>query len=75
MNNFEIKQSLSTYLFPIPNFLNGFANIIDIGSTFNSYNFNKSPIIADYKAIFSDWIMVGNDIENSIELYETKLIK
>lgn len=73
MNNLEIKWSLSTYLFPMPSFLNGFANIVDIGATFDSYNFSDSPIIADYKAAISDWIMVGNDIEKSVGLYEKSL--
>ena len=61
-----IRKSLSTYLFCVPSFLSGIARIFDLGATFNSYNKSDSPSEDDYKAIYSDWLMIGKDIENSM---------
>jgi len=69
MKKIKISDSLSTYLFPIPSFINGFAHAIDLGSNLNTFNFSLSEQMADYKAILSDWTMVGNDLENAIEIY------
>jgi len=50
----------------VPSFLSGIARIFDIGATFNDYNKSDNPFEADYKAIQSDWMMIGKDIENSM---------
>jgi len=69
MNKY-INNSLSTYLFAEPNFLDGFAFIIDIGANLKTYNFSKSNKESDYKALFTDWAMVGKDLEDAINNFE-----
>ena len=49
-------------LFAEPSFIEGISRTIDIGSTLNEYNRNKTEEEADTKAIQSDWKAVGDDI-------------
>lgn len=72
INQGEIRESLSTYLFCVPSFLSGFARILDLGATFNDYNESNTTIKADFNALYSDWLMTGKDIENSIENIKAK---
>ena len=56
----------STLSFSIPSFIGGIAAIFDFGNTLTNYNFSKNPEEADYKAIRSDWLSVGDDIRGAI---------
>jgi hypothetical protein len=47
-------------LFAIPSFLSGAARVLDIGGTFDDYNY--SPEESDARAIRSDFMTIGNDI-------------
>ncbi|MCK4395915.1 hypothetical protein KAW96_04885 [candidate division WOR-3 bacterium] len=75
MGNYQIKvrESFSTYLFYVPSFFSGIARIFDLGATFNDYNKSDNPSEADYKAIYSDWLMTGKDIESIIKKYKGEL--
>jgi len=73
MGRYDIEQSLSFYLFARPGFSEGMGRVLDMGSTTDVYNDNASPEQADAKAIASDWLMVGQDIKNSIYEYERQL--
>ena len=57
---------MSDYLFATPSFLGGMASILDLGSTMTLYNESLTPEEADSKAVFSDWTVVGHDIESSM---------
>jgi len=52
----------TVFLFPMPSALSGIARILDIGCTYNAYNHSDSPEEADWKAIYSDWAIVGQDL-------------
>lgn len=54
------------FLFAQPSFLEGMARVLDLGNTLNVYNDSPTEKIADARAIFSDWSMVGQDIEQAI---------
>ncbi|HFI0151354.1 TPA: hypothetical protein ACGO3A_002239 [Streptococcus suis] len=45
-------------------FISGASRVLDIGSTRNKrvYNTSKNSYEADWKAVNSDWAMVGQDI-------------
>jgi hypothetical protein len=59
----------SDFLFATPTFLRGVASIVDIGGTAEdaSYNVSRTPNEADVRAIASDWIQVGRDIDRAIK--------
>lgn len=57
----------SDFLFARPNFLNGMARAIDIGSTLNAYNESETSAAADYRAVCSDWQSVGTDLRRALD--------
>lgn len=60
----------SSFLFAYPSFTRGMARVLDLGATYVPYNQSESGDIADFKALRSDWLQVGEDIKNSMERYE-----
>lgn len=54
------------FLFPKRNFWTGLSSVIGITPNANKFNASKSDEDADFKAIKSDWNMVGGDIKKSI---------
>ena len=60
------------YLFPMPSALSGLARILDIGCTYTSYNRSESPEEADWKAIYSDWAIVGQDLTRATRKFDGK---
>lgn len=62
-------QSLTTYLFARPSFLEGVARTLDITGGFDSYNESPNGKIADSQAIMNDWKMVGMDIQVGLSEY------
>ena len=43
---------------------------LDIGGTFDVYNYSESEALADSNALSSDWHQVGADILNAMELFK-----
>lgn len=60
----------STYLFARPSVLEGVARLIDVGGTLNEYNTSSTPGQSDARALRSDWLAVGADLEQAIETFE-----
>jgi hypothetical protein len=58
------------FLYARPNFLSGFASVIDIGGTLIEYNNSRNEVEADLRALASDWIITGKDIQNNVEKTE-----
>lgn len=54
-------------LFAMPNFIKGFSRVLDLGGTLDVYNTDESELVADQKALTSDWKQVGADIQEAIE--------
>ena len=51
------------FLFPKRSFITGLASILCLGGNPRKFNLSNSDSEADYKAIKSDWSMVGQDFE------------
>ena len=49
-------------LFNQPSFVEGLARILDFGDTLSEYNLSLTPQQADFHAIRSDWLAVGDDL-------------
>ena len=47
-------------------FLSGFSMILDLGSTYSSYDIKENPYLRDTRMISSDWGIVGRDIIQSV---------
>ncbi|MEP2689171.1 hypothetical protein [Maribacter dokdonensis] len=50
------------FLFPRRSFWTGFSSVLSIFGETNKFNTSKSGEEADYKALKSDWEMIGQDI-------------
>lgn len=60
------------FLFAGPSIWSGAARLLDLGCTFNVYNYSPTDEEADAKAVYSDWLMVGNDIRNAFQHHEQR---
>jgi len=58
------------FLFARPSCIRGISKIIDIGATGNLYNESQTSEEADYKALKSDWTMVGEDLRYALDEFE-----
>jgi hypothetical protein len=67
------KKVNTDFLFAQPSFASGAARIFDLWGQFDDYNISETPLEADTKAIASDWLLVGQDILDSIEQTKSKL--
>ncbi len=57
------------FLFAVPSFLSGIARVLDLGCQFDFYNESKTTEEADAKALYSDFRMVGQDLQEVMELF------
>ena len=57
---------MTDYLYARPSFLAGVASLLDIFGVFTSYNISPSPDVADSRAIYSDWKVIGSDIKQAV---------
>lgn len=73
MGTYDVERSLSFYLFSKPSFNEGMGRVLDLGANTDTYNEHKTGEEADKKALFADWQMVGNDIKNSVLVYEQQI--
>ena len=60
------------YLFAMPSFLTGVARLLDLSGRSNVYNDSDDEALADARAIYSDWRMVGQDIAGAMTVVERK---
>lgn len=54
------------HLFPTPTMWTGLGSMIDVYGTLNMYNYSPSDAKADYDALRSDWLAVGDYITEAI---------
>ena len=59
------KKYRTDFLFITPNFLMGAGSILNLAGNYFPFNYSKSDIEADNRAIEADWCVVGQDIENA----------
>lgn len=63
----NLYKSYTNILFSKNSFYRGIMRTFDIFGFVNKYNFSNTPEEADSKALYSDWLTVGNDIRNTID--------
>jgi hypothetical protein len=51
------------FLFADPSFISGWAAMLDFAGTLNVYNESRNGQEADYRALASDWAIVGKDLK------------
>jgi len=58
----------SDFLFVTPTFLRGLETVLDLGGTAmeGNYSISRTPTEADLRALASDWIVTGRDIDKAI---------
>jgi hypothetical protein len=70
----KIKKHKTTILFPRTSTIIGMGSIFNIAGNYFGFNYSASGEEADTKAIESDWAMIGQDIEESINKTNNKLV-
>lgn len=53
------------YLFAGPSFLSGIARVLDLGGSYDAYNFSSTPEEADKKEILDDWIRAYEELASA----------
>ena len=53
-------------MFAMPSWVSGVARTLDLGAQFDSYNESPTGKIADAKALFSDWRVVGETLATAM---------
>ena len=56
---------MTDFLFAMPNFISGMGRAVDLGATMTQYNISETPEEADAKALYNDWLVVGNEIRKA----------
>lgn len=66
------RRMRTTFLFPKPSFLSGFASILDISGNLGPYNHSRTGEEADTRALYSDYRMIFQDIEDTMRVFDAK---
>ncbi len=61
-------------LFARPSFVEGVSRILDLGATLNVYNQNTTPEEADFEALESDWLSVGDELVSAMQTTEKETL-
>ena len=61
----------TTFLLAIPNFISGFARVLDLGCVYDSYNKSRNGNEADDRALYSDFRMVGQDLQQAMKIFNS----
>ncbi|MHB1673640.1 MAG: hypothetical protein ACYCSP_05260 [Acidobacteriaceae bacterium] len=67
-----MKKVQSDFLFAQPSFASGAARVFDLWGQFDAYNESATPAEADANAIAADWAVVGQDIFDAIQQYDSE---
>jgi hypothetical protein len=63
----------SDFLVAQPSFVSGVARLFDLYGLYDAYNMSRTAGEADYKALLSDWCIVGQDIQDAMTAFECSL--
>ena len=66
-----VEKLTSDFLVAAPSFLSGAGRLFDWYGLYDLYNVSRNGREADARAMFADWRMVGQDIEETILEFET----
>jgi hypothetical protein len=67
-----MEKVKTDFLFAQPSLMAGASRILDFWGVFDDYNRSDTPMEADAKAIAADWLVVGQDVLDAIEQYESE---
>lgn len=62
----------SGFLFADPSFLSGAARTLDLFGLYDRFNNSSTPLEADSRAIASDWIITGQDIQDAVDQFQSE---
>lgn len=60
------RNDYTGLLYSQPSLMEGFARTLDVGGTFDEYNYSTSETEADLIALGSDWYAIGADLRLTI---------
>ena len=60
------------YLFAMPSFRSGVARVFDLFGLFDTYNDSPTDHLADARALYSDWHIVGQDLADAMAMTMVK---
>jgi len=60
------RRMKTGFLFPTPSFLSGMGSVLNIFGRPGPFNYSRTGLEADCKALYSDYRMIGQDIEDAI---------
>jgi len=63
----------SDFLVAQPSFVSGVARLLDWYGFYDAYNTSRTAGEADYRALLSDWCIVGQDIQDAMTAFERSL--
>lgn len=66
-----VNKLKTDFLVAAPSFLSGASRLLDWYGLYDTYNASRCTQEADAKAVFSDWRIVGQDINDAIVEFET----
>lgn len=64
----------SGFLYADPSFLSGFGRSLDLHGLYDAYNVSSTPLEADTRAIAADWIVVGQDLQDAINEFQSEKV-
>lgn len=68
-----MNKTRSDFLFAQPSFVSGVARLLDLYGLYDVYSSSSTEREADYKALLSDWRVVGQDILAAITQFDCSL--
>ena len=68
-------NKLSEYLYARSSFWEGVARLVDVSGSLSVYNSALTPREADNLALLSDWVVVGDDLKESITVFRNQNIE
>lgn len=61
------KRKYSDYLFSKNSLISGFFSVFNVFGTYYTFNYSDTPTNADSMAIYSDWAIIGQDIQDTFD--------
>jgi hypothetical protein len=62
----------SGFLFSEPSFLSGASRLLDLWGQYDQYNQSLTPAEADARAIAADWIIIGQDLQEAMDEFNSE---
>jgi hypothetical protein len=66
-----VNRLKSDFLVATPSLLSGAGRLLDWYGLYDAYNLSRNTQEADAKATFSDWRIVGQDLDDAMVEFET----